>query len=271
MAFTSPAPQVSQVTASVVKQVSAVGSAGPTDAGLCHAWWEIELVEGTESVVARANPSFPNDFSVVRSRTDIFSVPLGQNWNGKRIRFVVQANADPTQVFYSSWQVMSGANFDNQTTTPAPADTAAATAVITTVAAQQLRKAKAEQDRKRKITVSSRSRIKMCRAYIDSDKSGFFADRGVVLGPLPKLEDFFGLGQNYKLYRIPDSDIGFLDYTMTRFQGQGNEDLWWTISYANAVIDPETDLKAGEVIAIPDDDRISSWLNRSPTPTSRSS
>ncbi len=270
MAFTSPAPQVSQVTASVVKQVTAVGSAGPTDAGLCHAWWEIELVEGTASVVIRANQSYPNDFAVVRSRTDIFFIPSGQNWNGKRIRFAVQANADPTQVWYSSWQVMSGANFDNETVATTAADTTAATATITTVAAQQLRKAKAEQDRKRKLTVSSRSRIKMCKAYLDEAKSGFFANRGVVLGPLPKLDDFFELGQNYKLYRLTASDVGFLDYTMTRFQGQGNEDLWWTIAYANAVIDPETDLKPGDVVAIPDDDRISSWLNRSPTPTSRS-
>jgi hypothetical protein len=270
MAFTSPSPQISQISASVVKRVTAVGSGGPTDAGSCHAWWEVELVTGTTAVVVRANKSFPNDFVTVRSRTDIFTVPSGQNWDGKRIRFVIQAHADPTQVWYSAWGALAGSGFDNSTAISAVTDTTAATSTLTTVAAQQLRKAKKEQDRKRKVKVSSRSRLKMAKAFIDGDKSGYFSNRGVVFGLMPKLDDFFTLGDEYQTYRLTQADIGFLDHLMTKFHGLGNEDLWWSVAYANAVVDPETDLESGDVVVVPSDALVSSWLTRSPTPTRRS-
>jgi hypothetical protein len=268
MAFTDPNPQVSQVSSSTLKKVTAVGqNANSTDAGDCFAWWEVELTTDINTVVIRANKSFPNDYSVIRSRTDIFSVPLGQNWDGKRVRFVIQSSSDPTQVWYSAWAALTGEGFNNDEDAPAPTTTTTAAVAQSTLQAQQLRKVKAEQDRKRRVRVSTRSRYKMSKAYIDSEKSGLFANRGVVFGPMALMEDFYSLGDDYFAYRVGGKDIGFLDLVARSFFGEGNEDLWWTIAYANAVIDPETDLISGDVIAIPAPELTTKFLLRSPTPT----
>lgn len=233
-----------------------MGTAGPTDAGSMLSYYEVELVDGDESVMVKTAQALGNNFSAVRSRTDLFSVPLGMNFNTKKIRFCVQAQADPAQVWKSSFVVMTGANFSNlesDTTTSEPTTETA----LATLKYRKLQLSKEEQERKRTINIGNRSRYKMSKAYTD-------CTRGVVFGQMRTVKDFYTLGGDYEVHRIPKRQIGFLDKVASDWYGIGNEDMWWTIAYANSVIDPEFDLKSGQALVIPTNERLSNYIMRSP-------
>jgi hypothetical protein len=254
--FTNPNPQITVVSANVLKTVTVVGTAGPTDAGSMTSFYEIELVLDNVSVMVRTSTALANNFIAVRNRTDVFSVPLGMDFNAKRIRFCVQAEADPTQVWRSSFVVMTGVNFSNlesdTTTVPVVPQTA-----LATLKYRKLQRSKEEQARKRTIRVSNRSRYKLAKVHLD-------AARGVVFGPMRAADQFYTLGSNYDVHRMPKRHVGFLDKVAADWYGAGNEDMWWTIAYANGVIDPETDVSSGQAIVIPTNELLTKFVMRGP-------
>ena len=55
-----------------------------------------------------------------------------------------------------------------------------------------------------------------------------------------------------------------LDALAVKFYGQGRENLWWVLAYANAVIDPEIDLAAGDTILVPPRESVFAFLSAAP-------
>lgn len=109
--FLDPQAVAVSVTADSSHIVSATATAGPTDAVPTVSWWEINL-DGTTRVLTP--PRSSSDFFLGRvTATTGFPVPSGENWNGRQIRFVIQAASDASQVWHSGYLTMSGLNFDN--------------------------------------------------------------------------------------------------------------------------------------------------------------
>jgi hypothetical protein len=96
--------------------VTATAEGGPTDAFWTLSWWEVELIAGGGSTVTHVRSTAVYDTKFFASRiNDIstFSVPSGQNWVGKRARFVIQAVTDAQQIWRSNWLSLSDPNFNN--------------------------------------------------------------------------------------------------------------------------------------------------------------
>lgn len=261
--LTPPNPVVAFVTADPLHKVTAVGNAGPTDAGYMTAWWEVELVSGSTELVVMVDRVNGVLFQTNRNWTDTFTVPLGLSFDGKRIRFVLQAESEALSVWRSAWVAMAGDNFDNvpDPSLAAPGTPAGVTAAVAATVQQRAASASAVASaRRRVVKVPNESRYKLSKVHQDVD-----ADAGdVVFGPLAKLVDFHALGTAARQYRMAQQDVGFMDKLAVQFFGPGREEFWWVLAYANMVIDPETDLDAGSVLQIPDVSLLSSFLARTP-------
>ena len=110
--YTDPLPAIVSISVDVSKVVTAQAAAGPTDAYLTLHWWEVELTPGEIYIVTDLELS-TKFYANRTNETDTFTVPPGQNWNGKKIRFVVQAAKDAAQKWHSDWFTMVGDDYDN--------------------------------------------------------------------------------------------------------------------------------------------------------------
>lgn len=63
-------------------------------------------------------------------------------------------------------------------------------------------------------------------------------------------------------YLVTAADVGFLDNVAVRVWGQGNETQWWIIAAANGMIDPESEMCAGQVLLIPSLAAVRNFLAR---------
>jgi hypothetical protein len=98
--FVDPVPVVTSVQLSG-GSITAIGSAGPTDAYLCRTWWEIELVAG--QLQALGASTYPRDlFTQRRTFTDTFTVPPDVNLAGRAAVLVVQPQKNSKQTFRSA-------------------------------------------------------------------------------------------------------------------------------------------------------------------------
>ncbi len=57
-------------------------------------------------------------------------------------------------------------------------------------------------------------------------------------------------------------EIGFLDALAVRYYGPGYERLWRVIAIANAMVDPEREMYAGQTIVIPSRTSVLRFLSR---------
>ncbi len=117
--YVSPAPSVQSVSVTPARVVTATGRAGPTDVGTCSTWWDLEISAGVfDTVIAKRTGI---DFTVQTDITDTFTIPQNFSLTGKKLRFVVQPDADPGAPFSSADYTMSDASLTN----PLPAITVA--------------------------------------------------------------------------------------------------------------------------------------------------
>lgn len=117
--FIDPLPAIVSFTVDSNHVVTAIGEAGPTDAKETYHYWEVEIAPG--QIAALAVPAFSEAFFAGRGQvTDSFQLPLGTVWDGLRVRFVIQAVADATQLWYSAWQTLNDPNFDHLPPPPIP-------------------------------------------------------------------------------------------------------------------------------------------------------
>ena len=261
-AFLDPNPIIVTVTADAAKVVTAVANAGPTNAGPVITWWEIELVSGSTEVMVRADFFLPTTFSVNRNQTDSFAIPAGQDWNEKRIRFVIQAIADADQIWRSLFFRMLGENFDNAPPevvvipgTPSTPDVSAGD-LLTTEERERLVIARRAR-RPTPITPQREiSRYKTTKVYEGA--------RGRELGLMEVLPDLSSLGSDFRTYVVRSLDIGFLDRIAVQFFGAGYEWAWWAIAYANNMVDPDQEMFVGQRLAIPSRAALQKFLARAP-------
>lgn len=261
-AFLDPDPIIVTVTADAAKVVTAVANAGPTNAGPVITWWEIELVSGSTEVMVRADFFLPTTFSVNRNQTDSFAIPAGQDWNEKRIRFVIQAIADADQIWRSLFFRMLGENFDNAPPdvvvipgTPSTPDVSSGD-LLTTEERERLVIARRAR-RPTPITPQREiSRYKTTKVYE--------GDRGRELGLMEVLPDLSSLGSEFRTYVVRSPDIGFLDRIAVLFFGAGYEWAWWAIAYANNMVDPDQEMFVGQRLTIPSRAALQKFLARAP-------
>ena len=264
-AFTDPQPTIVSVTADAAKVVTAIANAGPTNAGDVVTWWEIELASGNEELVLVADYFQPNNFGTNRNHIDTFDILAGQNLNEKRIRFVIQAVADGSQIWKSLFFRMLGEEFDNDppviinVPTPTPPPTVDPSDLLTT----QEREALVLARRARAATPidpqAENSRYKTTKVFED--------DRGFELGLMAVLDDFYEIGDDFRTHQVRSQDIGFLDRIAVRFYGAGFEWAWWVIAYANNIVDPDLDMFEDQRLVIPRRAAIQSFLARQPVTT----
>jgi len=93
------------------------------------------------------------------------------------------------------------------------------------------------------IGISVRSRYKDTDVYSGTTEPEF----GLFTEP----EEFVEDDGSWKRHRVLPQDIGNLDALAVRYFGIGYEGLWWAIAMANAMINPEEEMVAGDVIVIP--------------------
>ena len=268
--FVNPLPVIVSVTASEAHVVTAVANAGPTDAGAVRSWWEIELEANNVETVIRVDEQ-ANNFSQAKSQLDTFSIPLGLNLDGRRIRFVIQSQVDVEQMWASLFFRMDGDEFNNSETeviiipgtgAPEPPPTIDLTISLQ---AQQFALEEEAQVRRALLQLSSRSRYKLARAFVNAKDDPRLLGRnigGFEFGLLPTLPDFDDVGTQYRVHEVRQEEVGFLDGIARRFYGDGFEDMWWVIAYVNAIINPEQDMFAGQRLLVPSRDLVTRFLNR---------
>jgi hypothetical protein len=264
-AFIDPDPTIVTVTVNAAHVISAVANAGPTNAGPVITWWEVELVSGSTEVMATADFFLANSFSINRNHTDTFPIPPGQDWNEKRIRFVIQAIADGDQIWRSLFFRMLGEDFDNAPPeiivvpgTPSTPDVSAED-LLTTEERERLVIARRAR-RPTNITPQREiSRYKTTKVYE--------GDRGRELALMEVLPDLYTLGSEFRTYVVRSPDIGFLDRIAVLFYGAGHEWAWWAIAYANNMVDPDQEMFVGQRLTIPPRDALQRFLARAPVTT----
>jgi len=271
--FINPTPSISSVTADLAKNVTAVALAGPTDAGDVRSWWEIELVSDDPQFNLRIDEQ-DNNFSINKIQSDTFSIPLGQDWDDLRIRFVIQSQLDPNQLWFSLYVRMTGENFNNGTVetiilpgvgAPEPPPTIELE-ISTTQQAFVVQEASAAAARQ--LALSNRSRYKLTRLFVNAKTDPRIVGRnedGLEFGLLSVLDDFLALGTDVRTYKVRSGDIGFLDQISVKFYGAGFEDFWWVIAYANGIADPDADMFVGQNLVIPPRETVTAFLSRKPT------
>lgn len=263
--FIDPNPIVVDVTVNAAHVVTAVANAGPTDAGPVITWWEIELVSGSTEVMVMVDRFQPNSFSVNRNHTDIFPIPAGQDWNEKRIRFVVQSVRDGTQIWRSLFFRMLGEDYDN-----APPDVIVVPGTPSTpelgvgdlLTTEERERLVIARRSLRPVSITpqaANSRYKLTKVYA--------GDRGNELGLLESLADLIGVGTSYRTYAVRSPDVGFLDRIAVQFYGAGFEWAWWAIAYANNMVDPDQEMFVGQRLVIPSREALLRFVARAPVTT----
>lgn len=111
--YGDPVPIILTVIADVSKVITVTAEAGPTDASPTVHWYEVELATG--GLFNAVGPRYLGTFFFTERYEDVrnIQIPIGQDWNGLRIRMAVQAVLDGSQFWFSPWVVMNGFNFDN--------------------------------------------------------------------------------------------------------------------------------------------------------------
>lgn len=263
--FLDPQPTIVSVTADTSHMITARVNAGPTDAGPVIMWWEIELIAGSTEVMVVADYFQPGSFSINRTHTDLFPIPAGQDWNEKRIRFVIQSLDDASQSWRSLFFRMLGTEFDN-----APPEIIVVPGTPTTpgfgvgdlltteererlVIARRARRATSTEPQ------SDESRYKTTKVFVGS--------RGLELGLMEVLDDLYVVGSDFRTYVVRSLDVGFLDRIAVLFYGDGFEWAWWSIAYANNMIDPDLEMFVGQRLIIPKREALQKFLARKPVTT----
>lgn len=272
--FINPNPVITSVTADLTKTVSAVATAGPTDAGDVQSWWEVEIVAGDPQFNFRIDVQ-DNNFSVLKTQADTFPVPAGLNFDERRIRFVIQSQVDPDQLWFSLYVRMEGENFDNGDTTviilPGTGAPEQPPSIELFLSLQEQAFVLDEDVAgvQQRLTLSNRSRYKLTRVFVNRRTAPRLPGRnedGLEFGLLTPLEDFLFLGTEIRTHKVASGDIGFLDRISVRFYGAGFEDFWWVIAYANGIADPDEEMFVGQSLVIPPRERITAFLARKPVP-----
>ena len=263
-AFLSPNPTVVNVTADNYV-VTATANAGPTNAGPCIMWWEIELVSGSTEVMVVADYFLPTLFSINRNQVNTFPIPPGQDWNEKRIRFVIQAVTDATQIWRSLFFRMEGTEFDNNP--PEIIIIPGGGGTTQTEVGELL----TTQERER-LVIARRARLPTPiepQRDISRYKTTkvFSGPRGLELGLMEVLDDLYTIGSEYRTYSVRPPDIGFLDRLAVLFYGDGYEWAWWTLAYANNITDPDQEMYVGQRLVIPPRSALQKFLSRASVTT----
>ena len=93
-------------------------------------------------------------------------------------------------------------------------------------------------------------------------------------------DDQDGIGPIYGLWEIPEefgeaadlstfnrhlvqkNEVGTLDRVAVRHYGLGREALWWAIAIVNGIVNPETDMYAGQEIFVPPFSLVTAYMQR---------
>lgn len=270
--FQNPLPTIVSVTADIAHNVVAIGNAGPTDAGSVRSWWEVEIESGNTETLIRIDEQ-DNNFSLNHDHIDTFTIPDGLNFDGKRIRFVIQSQIDTDQIWYSLFVRMDGDGFDNGSVeviilpgAGAP-ETPVEVELTLAVTSQAFALESTRQAQLGQLSVSERSRYKLTRVFFNDERDPRLPSRnpdGLEFGLMSVLTDFEDLGSDFQIHRVRTSEIGFLDQIAYRYYGAGFEDMWWVIAYTNRIIDPEADMYDGQELVIPGRTVLTSFLTRKP-------
>lgn len=264
-AFTDPQPTIVSVTADAAHVVTANANAGPTNAGDVVTWWEIELATSNEELILVADYFQPNNFGTNRNHIDTFQILAGQNLNEKRIRFVIQAVADGSQIWKSLFFRMLGEEFDNDpptiinVPTPTPAPEVDPSELLTTEEREALVLARRARAATPITPQAENSRYKTTKVFEDV--------RGFELGLMAVLDDFYEIGDDFRTHQVRSQDIGFLDRIAVQFYGAGFEWAWWVIAYANNIVDPDLDMFEDQKLVVPRRTALQSFLARKPVTT----
>ena len=113
------------------------------------------------------------------------------------------------------------------------------------------------------LTLPKNSRYKDTKIYTVSNTGtvvfGLFR-RPVGLNPAIRRSDEFS-------YMVEVQDIGQLDRIAVLYYGEGSESLWWVIALYNGIINPLAEMKVGQVLRIPSQVAVASFVGRGPIRT----
>lgn len=97
------------------------------------------------------------------------------------------------------------------------------------------------------------------------DTPVFEGTRGPEFGLWSPPNEAYDEDRAYRVHRIQQREVGFLDQIAVRYYGPGNEILWWFIAQSNAMLDPEKEMRVGNTIIIPPRNLAITFRTRSTT------
>lgn len=104
------------------------------------------------------------------------------------------------------------------------------------------------------VVLSSLSRYKDTKAYSQGSLVEF-----ALFEPL---KEFVTTRAGYRIHRVKENEVGFLDILATQYYGDGYEKLWWVIAYTNAILDPENEMFPGLPLVIPPRSAVLQFISR---------
>ena len=70
--------------------------------------------------------------------------------------------------------------------------------------------------------------------------------------------------EDYREHRLRKFEVGMLDKLAVRYFGPGYESLWWVIALVNGMVDPEVEMRSGQVLLIPSRAAVMEYVARVP-------
>ena len=95
------------------------------------------------------------------------------------------------------------------------------------------------------------------------DTRAFRGARGPEFEMFSVPSEFETLPDNSQRYTVKQHEIGFLDAIASEVYGEGMESFWWIIALANDMIDPEKEMRAGDILVIPPISLVQEFISRS--------
>ena len=107
-------------------------------------------------------------------------------------------------------------------------------------------------------STTTSSRFKDTRAYDDREGTGPVF--GLMVPPVEFADLDLRLANKH---RVKVGEVGFLDLIATQYYDFGYETYWWTIALVNGIVDPDTDMYAGQELYIPPFATVRTFAQRS--------
>lgn len=85
---------------------------------------------------------------------------------------------------------------------------------------------------------------------------------GTVFALMEPPVEFVEPRPDEKLHTVTRAEVGMLDHLAVRYWGPSFERFWWVIGLVNRLIDPDQDMRPGQVLRVPSRATVMEFISR---------